>query len=334
MTKTTYRPIHEDEDLIVFRKATASDVAIFAFNNWGTIYPTPQVWGTDFIDRSGFGAVVFMAKKRNWFPAGAMAPAIAAVRREVGKPAFSFTFGNSMGGYAALKYQRALKARACLAFNPQYTLDPAGSPFDDRFRAHWTPEMVGMDVVPEDVDRDAFVFHDPGNPQDSGHARILADMPGVQGIPVFHTGHVTVRSVVRGSTIPELVDLIREKPGGAAPEVRRLLRRRKKSSFDYYQTLAEQLLARNHRRMFVLLLDFMEREAGLKPQNLETIRQMVAEAPPPPVGEREPDPPAPSSIPAPLVTRGLPRFAGAAAPAGGWVDRLWSSFGRKGRQPR
>jgi hypothetical protein len=123
MPSTRYRAIHEDDELIVFLKTTDSDVTILAFNNHGTIYPTPQVWGTDFIERTGFNAVVFMPKKRNWFPARAMFPAIAAVQRHLGATPFSFALGNSMGGYAALKYKKALNADACLSFNPQYTID-------------------------------------------------------------------------------------------------------------------------------------------------------------------------------------------------------------------
>lgn len=363
MPLTRYRAIHEDDDLIVFLKTTGSDVTIFAFNNYGTIYPTPQVWGTDFIDGSGFNAAVFMAKTRNWFPGRAMSPAIAAVHRHLGPPAFSFTFGNSMGGYAAIKYKKPLNADACLSFNPQYTIDPAACSFDRRFAAYWTPDMAGMDIVDRDVDRWAFVFYDPVHRQDAGHAAILSGMPGIHEIPVFHTGHVTVRSVVRGSTISDIVDIFRMNSADAAAQVRLLLRHRKKSSFDYYHSLAKDLLARNHPRMFLLLVDFMERHAQLKPAHVESIRQLALDVPPPPAvaeagaashvqqspgspedpmcraGDR-PGRDAPRGTlgtgPPPLAARGgLPRFA-AAAPAGpghgrGWLGHLWTSATRRDR---
>lgn len=354
MPMTRYRAIHEDDELIVFLKTTGSDVAIFAFNNYGTIYPTPQVWGTDFIDRTGFNAVVFMAKRRNWFPARAMLPAIAAVRSHLGATAFSFTFGNSMGGYAAIKYQRPLGADACLSFNPQYTIDPAGCSFDRRFSAYWAPEMAGMEIVPEDVDRQAFVFYDPGNAQDSGHVEVLSAMPGIHGIPVFHTDHVTVRSVVRGSTISDIVDIIRASPADMAAQLRLLLRLRKKSSFDYYNHLAKGLLARNHARMFSLLVDVMERHSQLKPAHVDSIRKLALEAPAasavakagaagrlqaPPASPEVPRG-TPDAGPPPLARQtGLPRFSGV-APVGpsparrsgwGWLGHLWPSAGRKDR---
>jgi hypothetical protein len=206
-----------------------------------------------------------MAKKRNWFPARSMFPAIAAVQRHLGATPFSFALGNSMGGYAALKYKKALNADACLSFNPQYTIDPAGCSFDGRFSSYWTPDMAGMDIAANDVDRHAFVFYDPGDPQDSGHVRILSAMPGVHRIPVFHTGHVTLRSVVRGRTLSDIVDAVRTNSADVAAQLRLLLRRSRKSSFDYYRNLAKELLARHHGRMFLLLVDAMERHSQLKP---------------------------------------------------------------------
>lgn len=343
MPLTQYRPIYEDDELIVFLKPSGSDVAILAFNNYGTIYPTPQVWGTDFIDRTGFNAVVFMAKKRNWFPARSMLPAIEAAGPLLGRPGFSFTFGNSMGGYAAIKYQKPLGADACLAFNPQYTLDPAGCSFDPRFASYWTPEMAGMDIGPGDVDRRAFVFYDPGNRQDAGHVRALAGMAEIHEIQVLHTDHVTVRSVVLGSTISEMVGIIRTDGADiAAARIRLLLRRSKKSSYDYYNNLAKALVARKHARMLPVVVDFMEKHSRLKDVHVERVRQLVREAeaaaeaeaealaaasvPPEPVPEPPPEPP--SAHPPALAAQGLPRFAGAAARRPGWLERLWP-FGRK-----
>jgi hypothetical protein len=177
---------------------------------------------------------------------------------------------------------------------------------------------------------------------------------------------VTLRSVVRGRTLSDIVDAVRTNSDVAA-QLRLLLRRSRKSSFDHYHNLAKELLARHHGRMFLLLVDAMERHSQLKAAQMERIRELGRETPRPPAlaeaeaASRLPEPPASPAVPeggpgaqpghaalgqtagahppALAARTGLPRFAGsgraAVSPAGasgwGWLARLWASARRKDR---
>ena len=71
-----------------------------------------------------------------------------AARAAVPEGARVMTYGSSMGGYAALRFARALRADAILALSPQYSIDPAVVPWEDRWRQDgariaWLPALAG-----------------------------------------------------------------------------------------------------------------------------------------------------------------------------------------------
>ncbi len=96
--------------------------------------------------------------------------------------------GFSMGGYAALRYSRALRLNQVLLVSPQVSLLV---PDEDRY-----PEAAGFDPVAGDLathartDLKGVVAFDPTHGLDRLHAcRIMALLPGIQPARLCFGGH-------------------------------------------------------------------------------------------------------------------------------------------------
>jgi hypothetical protein len=99
--------------------------------------------------------------------------------------------GFSMGGYAALRFSRALRLNQALLISPQVSLDPGLVPEEDRY-----PEAAGFDALAGDLatharkDLTGVVAFDPFHRLDHLHARrIMALLPGVVPAKLAFGGH-------------------------------------------------------------------------------------------------------------------------------------------------
>ncbi len=81
-----------------------------------------------------------------------------------------------MGGYAALKYSRMLKATNIIALCPQWTIDPNECDgTNPGWQTHFKREMSGMSIKHSDTSGSAYVFFDPFNPTDTFHAHKICN---------------------------------------------------------------------------------------------------------------------------------------------------------------
>ncbi len=166
-------------------------------------------------DRSGFGEAFFqsrdvsaihvMGRSDDWYQYPDIADALAVLREATAGSARVMTYGSSMGAYAAIRFADAVGADAVLALSPQYSIDPAKPPFDDRWSQHshsiaWLPEIDGRvrcQACP-------VIVFDPKS-ADGMHAnRFSADIDTC-AIPLPHTGHPITTFLFEAGLLEQLV---------------------------------------------------------------------------------------------------------------------------------
>ena len=121
-------------------------------------------------------ALGFVARSPHWFFADDTVPLIERARPVLSRFGKIVPFGWSMGGYAALKYGRAVGGDIAIAFSPQISIAPgAVGSFDRRFQRHFhAARHDSMTVRAGDLCHRALVVYDPLDAIDRGHATMLA----------------------------------------------------------------------------------------------------------------------------------------------------------------
>lgn len=206
---------------------------------FGNYEDQPEGWATGFgqgfLDRAGLDAIHVVPRANDWYQHGDMPAALAAVRAAAaGKPVF--TYGSSMGAYAALRFGGALGAAAAIALSPQFSLDPAVVPHERR----WRPEAARLRFL--DWDRPGFapapgiVFYDPCGP-DAAHAALWAASGPMTPVPLPHAGHPAGAFLAQTGLLgPAVLDIVHGQFD--APALLRLARARRRRSGQYLLMLA------------------------------------------------------------------------------------------------
>ena len=149
--------------------------------------------------------VAIIPRTKGYFPPAAMADVILKYRN-LRCPVIAY--GSSMGGYAALRYSRALNANAVLAFAPQYSISPHEAPFDPIRHTYYDPALHGdMAISKDDLVGKVFVFFDPWENIDTAHAAAIAKAGGekVSMIRVHHVGHHVITVALHSRKIAMMV---------------------------------------------------------------------------------------------------------------------------------
>lgn len=194
--------VYEDDNVQVLFKPGRSDFLLVTFGDAITLANGTDFYAAPVASRFGIACLGFVAKAPNWFPAGSIAKALPSVEYTLGSFSRIVTYGCSMGGYAALKYSRALKATHVLAFCPQWSIDPAecGSQ-DSGFAAFFDISMRRMGLRSDDVSGIVHIFYDPDYSIDSYHFDVIAKLlPGAKGWHVHNADH-HVTPILAGSAV-------------------------------------------------------------------------------------------------------------------------------------
>jgi tetratricopeptide (TPR) repeat protein len=183
--------LYRSENLVVRSIAGSnSDRWVVTFDNFGIGHGFDrQGFGESFFQSRDVSAIHVMGKSEDWYQYADIEQALATVRTAVADASRVMTYGSSMGGYAAIRFADAAAAHAVLALSPQYTIDPAKPPFDDRWSQHghainWRPEIDG----PVRCSVRPVLVYDPKT-ADGQHARRYAHDIDIVEMALPHTAH-------------------------------------------------------------------------------------------------------------------------------------------------
>lgn len=183
--------VYEDDEIKVLWYEGNSEFLLVTFGDLVTLVKDDKFFADKPIKKLGINCLGFMAKSPNWFPSCSVLKAIGSIQDKLDEFEEIVTYGGSMGGYAAIKYSRKLKANAVVAFCPQWSIDKDEcSGRNPGYQKHYKAHMKGMGITECDVNGDIYVFYDPGHSNDAFHAnRILGLSKSSIAFRMYSTDH-------------------------------------------------------------------------------------------------------------------------------------------------
>jgi tetratricopeptide (TPR) repeat protein len=214
------------------------DRLVVTFDSYADdLRPDRLGFGERFFARHAVDAVHIIPRANDWYqypemPAAAeLVSGIAAGYRRV------VAYGSSMGGYAAIRFGRAVGASVAFALSPQFSIDPAVVPFE----ARWARDSERLDFALERCWDQAFVekcsiVFDPHTP-DRRHVELFAGHSEITAIEILGSGHPCTGFLVELGLLQQAVLAVLD----AALDVDRLKREARalrKQSAQFYLALS------------------------------------------------------------------------------------------------
>jgi tetratricopeptide (TPR) repeat protein len=179
--------------------------------------------------------VIIGARHRSWYPRHQTLLCLQAVQTALaGAPVV--TFGESMGGYAAIKYAAALRAHHVVAIAPQYSIDPTvimsrSDPFTINFR----PELNSqMEIASLDARCPVDIVFDPRQANDYAHVDLIRRRINCRVTHAHFGGHALEGIVVGYAS---LLDVVSNFMNGEINAVVGRIRSNKRLSVGFHLTL-------------------------------------------------------------------------------------------------
>ena len=259
--------LYRSETLVVRRVAGTDPrrwIVTFDNHSIGPGFDRPG-FGEAFLREEGHGALHILGRGNDWYQYADMPRALAAAAKFLRDAERIVTYGSSMGGYAAVRFARALGAHAAVALSPQYSNDLAVVPWerrwaDDARRIGWRREWrEAIDPCPQTL-----LIFDPRS--DGRHAAMIAaEAPSIL-LPLAYAGHpVGVYLADRDLLRPLLRDVLADRLD--ADRWHRQARRGRSHNALYLGELAMQQPA--HRSALAMTL--VRRAHALAPGNVATL---------------------------------------------------------------
>ena len=183
--------IYEDCEVRVVWLPGESDFLLITFSDLIGVDRGEDFFARAPAEKAKTTTVGIIAKKANWYPRDSLRAVAGVLDGYVGESVRRVVYGGSMGGYAAIKHSKLLRASCVMALCPQWSIDPEeGGGHDLGWSRHFLPEMRGMAIRSDDMAGNIFLFSDPFDPMDRHHAKMIqSENPSVCLVPVPAVGH-------------------------------------------------------------------------------------------------------------------------------------------------
>ncbi len=189
-------PVLETEAVACFLRDRGGDDLLISFANQWLRHDGRAFWADAVSASLGISVVGLVAKEPNWYPPDDMAAILPALSNLLqGRFPRRILYGHSQGGYAAIKFSRALGATTVLAFSPQYSIDRRLIA-DERVNKYYTGQRhAGMWPEPRDTAGSIFLFYDPYDAADTAHANRIGEALPVLPVKIPFVGHASDRGL-------------------------------------------------------------------------------------------------------------------------------------------
>ncbi len=216
--------IFEDRDYVAHLRKGSSPFVLVTFSGIDAREAASGSYlAAEQCDELDLTAVGLVARSNSWYRAGRIDDALREVQRHTADHQDVYTYGVSMGAYAAIKYSRMLRASAVLAFAPQWSLDRRErSGPQTRFDACYEDYMRSMGIRTRDAAGKIYVVMDSNDRDEVIHAeRIAASVAGVTVVPTRQAGHVFPYDIDGSENLQKLLSSIGYPAAGAIFDARR-----------------------------------------------------------------------------------------------------------------
>lgn len=243
--------LFRSKDLAVRRVGTAGGTIVVTFDSFTNVPDLDRAsFGEHFLAREGIDAVHVVNRLNRWYQHEEMAEVLAIVAAATRGYDRVFTYGSSMGGYAALRFARMLGADAAIALSPQFSVDPRVVPWESR----WQPDIaqIRFDELPFAPAARQYVFFDPRDAADNRHAAMIAAAGPTVAVTLPNAGHpvgalLAETGALQWGLRAIIADTFDERG------LRQQVRAGRRKSQHFYYTLAHSVGARRPRLAIKLL---------------------------------------------------------------------------------
>lgn len=162
-------------------------------------------FGQHFLEQHGIDAIHVIARANEWYQHDEILEicrAIAAITRTYERV---YTYGSSMGGYAAIRFGERVHARAAVALSPQFSVDKAVVPFEHRWKGD--AERITFAVERRKADSFAplaYVSYDPFD-LDRRHVELFRLKTKLIEFVIPHGGHPVTGFLAEAGVLGEFV---------------------------------------------------------------------------------------------------------------------------------
>ena len=184
--------IYRSADLLVRARVGAnSSFCIVTFHSYTDERTLEREgFGEDFLASRGVNAIHVIERDNYWFLLPDIEQALHAAAKVAQRFDHVYSYGSSMGAYAAIRFGGFAGATQAIALSPQFSVDPRVVPFENR----WGPDAAKLNYEMEHrLARRGFVasadiFYDPTD-QDARHVELLRECLEVREIHLPQCGH-------------------------------------------------------------------------------------------------------------------------------------------------
>lgn len=204
------RSIYNDTHIECLVSDQLSDTIVLCFGHMHSRPEPDRFWGHSLLRNMGYSSIGITPKSANWFPMCSMSAAAESIIQAVSGYRRIFSYGYSMGAYAALKYGNLLHSQLAIAFAPQISISPEDvSEFDRRYSKYYmSGTHDGMIINSIDLPKRAFLFYDPFDKSDVAHALKISKLDcNVNLIKVPAGGHDCIRPFARTHLSTSMFDI-------------------------------------------------------------------------------------------------------------------------------
>jgi hypothetical protein len=242
--------IFDGSDLAVFSIGEQAQGTIITFGSWlkspYADIPIEKLkgFGEGAFAYKGFKEIHVIPRKNNWYQCSEMSEVIQLIKSEI-KTQNNWTYGGSMGGYAAINFSQILDANF-ISFSPQFSVNKRIVPFENRWVSDRSSIDFMCDHICQKISRSGFVFFDPYS-LDHQHAQLIKNYTAAALVPCAFAGHKVLRYIQDAHGAFNLVFHILQT--GALPQSLRVnLRANRGVSSIYLSNLHKYCIARQHHR--------------------------------------------------------------------------------------
>gem|GEM_PF-4415465 len=215
------------------------NVVVVTFDSYTNVRHLDRTgFAQEFLHKRGIDALHFISRDNDWYQLADFMEAVEAARRLTTGYKKVIAYGQSMGGYAAIRFGRLVGAEQALALSPQYSIDPKTVPFEDRWRveAKRIRKFPLERHPPAGFTKTTWICFDPYE-RDKVHADLYEAHTELRRILTPNSGHPCTGFLSEIGLLSSLV--LRMIEGNLnAKEFQAEIRRHRKNSPQLYSTLS------------------------------------------------------------------------------------------------
>lgn len=200
--------IYCDEYITIIFKAGTTNTLVISFGDMLNLANGLNISAEAPLSKYKHSILGISANDRNWYPRSSILNALLAIHKITSDYSYIVTYGGSMGGYAAIKYSKLLKASKVVSLVPQFSINPSAIN-ERRYHDYFDRELHDeMAISANDIDTCCkyLIVYDPYFKPDCEHFdKIIPLLKNYNIIKLRFSGHHATSILASSGLLNELI---------------------------------------------------------------------------------------------------------------------------------